>query len=84
MSQRQKFVYFDGSQSELQCVTVNKWHLKGVALGLSCTRFLSDFPLALERAHISMYADDSIIYLAGTNIYDLNVHLDHELKFVMD
>lgn len=32
--------------------------------------------------YMYIYADDSTLYLAGTNTDDLYVHLEHELKLV--
>ncbi len=83
LSERKQMVYFNGSQSDVK-------HLKqgvpqGSCLGpLLYSIFTNDFLLVLKKAHISMYADDSTIYLAETTIGDLNTNLSQEMKLVLD
>ena len=44
--------------------------------------FTNDF--CIRKAQMSMYADDSTIYLGETTINDLNIHLNQEMKLVLD
>ena len=83
LSDRRQMVYFNGSYSDVK--HVKHGVPQGSCLGpLLYTIFTNDLPLVLQKASISMYADDSTIYLAEAKISDLNINLDRELKLVLD
>lgn len=58
---------------------------QGSCLGLLLySIFTNDFPLVLKTAQITMYADDSTIYLAESTIENLNKNLNDEIKTVVE
>ena len=75
-------VFFNGSISEARCVTSGI--PQGSSLGpLLFTIFTNDFPLALEKAHVSMYSDDTTIYTQGSTIGEITEILNKELETVI-
>lgn len=71
LSDRRQLVYFNGSFSKVR--VVEQGVPQGSCLGpLLYTIFTNDLPTVLDKASISMFADDSTVYLAGTDIGDLN------------
>ena len=74
LTDRKQLVYFNGSFSKER--VVEHGVPQGSCLGpLLYTIFTNDLPSVLDKASISMFADDSTIYLAGTDIGDLNIKL---------
>ena len=57
---------------------------QGSCLGpLLFSIFINDLPLLLQKSLISMYADDSTIYVAGLNTVEIKRILDNELNLVI-
>ena len=76
-------VYFNGSFSDI--IPVKHGVPQGSCLGpLLYSIFTNDLPLVLTKANISMYADDSTIYLAAATVDDLNKKLASETAKVVD
>lgn len=83
LSDRRQLVYFNGSFSKER--VVEQGVPQGSCLGpLLYTIFTNDLPTVLDKASISMFADDSTVYLAGTDIGDLNTKLQRELQLVVN
>lgn len=83
LSDRRQLVYFNGSFSKVR--VVEQGVPQGSCLGpLLYTIFTNDLPTVLDKASISMFADDSTVYLAGTDIGDLNTKLQRELQLVVN
>lgn len=83
LSDRRQLVYFNGSFSKVR--VVEQGVPQGSCLGpLLDTIFTNDLPTVLDKASISMFADDSTVYLAGTDIGDLNTKLQRELQLVVN
>lgn len=82
LTNRRQFVYFSGSYSNVGEVSCGV--PQGSCLGpLLYTIFTNDLPLVLNKATISMYADDSTIYMSTTTSFELNTFLDLELRSVV-
>ena len=83
LSNRKQMVYFNGSFSDI--IPVKHGVPQGSCLGpLLYSIFTNDLPLVLTKANISMYADDSTIYLAAATVDDLNEKLASETANVVD
>ena len=83
LSERWQMVYFNGSESDLK--QVRHGVPQGSCLGpLLYSIFTNDFPLALKTARMTMYADDTTIYLAERTIDGLNRKLSEEMKLVTE
>lgn len=79
---RKQTVLFNGSLSELKVIDCGV--PKGSSFGpLLYSIFTNDLPLTLKDAKISMYADDSTIYIAKPTIDELSSVLNQELKAVV-
>lgn len=53
---------------------------QGSGLGpLMFTIFTNDLPLVLDGAKVSMYANDTTLYIAATNVEDLSIALNKDL-----
>ena len=64
-------VFFNGSFSNVKHVKCGV--LQGSSLGpLLFSIFTNDLPLALNKACVSMYADDSILYASATTDNEVN------------
>ena len=83
LTNRKQQVYFNGSYSEVGEISCGV--PQGSCLGpLLYTIFTNDLPLVLERASISMYADDSTIYVAALSPLELSRTLNPELQSVVE
>ena len=78
---RTQRVIFNGSFSNVK-------HVKcGVPQGSSLGPLLFsivNLPLALNKACVSMYADDSTIYASATTANKVTITLNKELQFVLE
>lgn len=83
LSNRSQRVFFNGSLSDIK--HVHSGIPQGSCLGpLLFTIFTNDLPLVLDRANVSMYADDTTLYMSATNVDDLSVALNKELQLISD
>lgn len=48
------------------------------------TVFTYDLPLVLDRAKVSMYADDTTLYMSAITVEDLSIALNKDLQLVSD
>ena len=82
MKNRKQTVLFNGSLSEPKVIDYGV--PQGSSLGpLLYSIFTNDLPLTLKDAKISMYADDSTIYIAKPTIDELSSVLNQELQAVV-
>lgn len=78
LSNRKIMVYFNGSYSDI--INVKYGVHYGSCLGpLHHSIYTNDLSLVLNKAHISMYADDSTIYLAAAIVDHLNANPDRDM-----
>ena len=79
---RTQSVFFNGSFSNVKHVTCGV--PQGSSLGpLLFSIFTNDLSLALNKAFVSMYADDSTIYASATTANEITENLNKELLFVL-
>ena len=82
LSNRTQRVFFNGSFSYIKHVKCDV--LQGISLGpLHFSIFTNDLSLALNKALVSMYADDSTIYASATTTKDVTETLNKELQSVL-
>jgi hypothetical protein len=82
LSNRTLMVFFNGSSSNVKHVKCGV--PQGSSLGaLFLSIFTNDLPLALNKAYVSMYADDSTIYASATTTNDVTETLNKELQSVL-
>jgi hypothetical protein len=82
ISIRTQRVFFNGSFSNVKDVKCGV--PQGSSLGhLLFSIFTNDLPLALNKASVSMYADDSIVYASATTANEVNETLNKELQSVL-
>lgn len=80
---RKQLVYYNGCYSNAQ--TVKHGVPQGSCLGpLLYSIFTNDLPLVLDKADISMFADDTTIYLAGKTIAEVRTELERELNNIVN
>lgn len=83
LANRTQTVFFNGSYSDVRAV--NCGVPQGSCLGpLLYTIFTNDLPLAVKRANIAMYADDSTIYTSALTTNELDTVLNAELRLVAE
>ena len=83
LSNRSQRVLFNGSSSNVKHVKCGV--PQGSSLGpLLFSIFTNDLPLALNKACVSMYADDSIMYASATTANKVTETLNKELQSVLE
>ena len=82
-SNRTQRVFFNGSVSNVKHVKCGV--PQGSSLGpLLFSIFTNDLPLALNKACVSMYADDSTIYTSETTANEVTETRSKELQSVLE
>lgn len=83
LKNRSQTVFFNGSYSEFKML--NCGVPQGSCLGpLLYTIYTNDLTLVVKQAKISMYADDSTIYVAAKTVEEVNMILNSELHSVVE
>lgn len=81
LTDRKQKVFYNGCLSEsksLQCGLP-----QGSCLGpLLFSVFINDFPFAINKASVTIYADDSTVYYAAESCNEINVVLSKELDLI--
>ena len=72
---RKQFVHIDSQSSEELAIT------SGVPQGcilrpLLFIVYINDLPLCVKHCSVNMYADDTVLYLAGSIVNNLNFHIN--------
>ena len=82
-SNRTQRVFFNGSLSNI--IQVESGIPQGRCLGpLRFSIFTNDMPLALDKANVSMYVDDSTTYTSATTATEMTATLNKELQLVSE
>ena len=83
LSNRTQRVFYNGSISNVKHI---KWGvLQGSSLGpLLFSIFINDLPLALNKACVSMYTDDSTIFASATTANEVTEILNKEFQSVLE
>ena len=79
LSNRTQRVFFDGSFSNVKCGVPQGSSLVPLLFSI----FTYDLPLALNKACVFMYADDSTIYASATTANEVSETLNKELQSVL-
>ena len=83
LSNRTQRVLFDGSLSNI--IQVEAGIPRGSCLGpLLSSIFTYDMPLALSKASVSMYADDSTLYTSATTATEMTATFNKDLQLVLE
>ena len=83
LSNRKQRVFFNGSLSNI--IQVESGIPQGSCLGpLLVSIFTNDMPLALSKASVPMYADDSTLYTTATTVTEITATLNKELQFILE
>ena len=83
LSNRTQRVFFNGSLSNI--IQVQSGIPQGSCLGpLLFSIFTNDMLLALSKASVSMYADDSTLYMSATTATEMTATLNKELQLVSE
>ena len=84
LSNRTQRVFFNGSFSNVKHVTWGVPQCRNLGL-LLFSIFTNDLPpRALNKACVSIYADDSTIYASATTAYEVAETLNKELQSVLE
>ena len=76
-------MFFNGSISNI--IQVEAGIPQGSCLGpLLFSNFTNDIPLALSKASVSMYADDSTLYTSATTATEMTAPLNKKLQLVLE
>jgi hypothetical protein len=79
----EKLVFFSGRLSNI--IQVESGISQGSCLGpLLFSIFTNDTPVALSKASMSMYADDSTLYTSATTATEMTATLNKELQLVSE
>lgn len=83
LSDRRQLVYYNGCYSDSK--TVKHGVPQGSCLGpILYTIFTNDLPSVLSKAGISMFADDTTVYLAAKSVSEIKTDLEREIEYLTD
>ena len=83
LDNRKQFCRVDGTSSDVK--GINCGVPQGSCLGpLLFLTYINDLPFALQKSHVSMYADDMTISLSSKSIADLRNDLNLDLLKLQD
>ena len=78
-SGRKQSVHIDSQSSEELALTSGV--PQGSILGpLLFIVYINDLPRCAKHCSVNLYADDSVLHLAGPTVHNLNVYIDQDLQ----